>query len=257
MTRRINEQVKTLGSIIVDFKEKDTLQKTQSAHMQESIRQQGVMMEEILERLRSMEPPTQPLPEQTSQPYQLYFPARGSDPTVSDTDTEDASNTVSSSYTTAPTRPTITFKLPTIQPDSPAGPSFIPRGYKVELDTCASPSSSSSMQTPTSDVDWRVDPPGESSSSYQSTPTHRPLRQAGPFKVDYSRSDPALCDDFEEPRSSDSREILSLPGRNRLNSSPCTSPRLSLRRKSAVTRNNSLPPQTQSMNRRVSRHRRL
>ena len=104
MTKKINEQVKTLGSIIVDFREKDALHRSMSINMSDAMMAQSDMMNEILERVKALEEKISSS-EKSKSRYKLYYPRSDTDtetcPTVSRTE----STSPDISFTTAPTRP--------------------------------------------------------------------------------------------------------------------------------------------------------
>lgn len=83
MTKRINEQVKSLGSIIVDLKEKENLQKLSNNSLEERLKEQTSTMQDILEKLNDLQAAQTPtIASQfktlstAADPlnYQLYFP---------------------------------------------------------------------------------------------------------------------------------------------------------------------------------------
>ena len=68
MTKRINEQVKSLGSIIVDLKEKENFQKELHSSMEQSIQHQSVLLKEILQNMKDLVHD-----KKTKMGYRLYY----------------------------------------------------------------------------------------------------------------------------------------------------------------------------------------
>ena len=104
MTKKINEQVKTLGSIIVDFREKDVLQRTMSMNMANAMDAQSHMITEILERVKELEEKISSTSEDKKSPYKLYYPHSDTDTETGGVFSRTQSTSPDVSYTTAPTR---------------------------------------------------------------------------------------------------------------------------------------------------------
>ena len=116
MTKKINEQVKKLSSIIVDFKERETLHRTFSNNLSETIREQSEKMGEILTRMGKLEESVETIKQNSS--YQIYYPSPRE---------RVLSQGSSMSYTT--TIPPTDHRGSLIS-EAPASPSFMPRAYR-------------------------------------------------------------------------------------------------------------------------------
>ena len=106
MTKKINEQVKTLGSIIVDFKEKDSLHRTISVNIADAMLAQSRTMNEVLERLKVLEDKITKSRQDESR-YKLYYPQSDSDTETGINISRIQSTSPDLSFTTASTRPLI------------------------------------------------------------------------------------------------------------------------------------------------------
>lgn len=104
MTKKINEQVKTLGSIIVDFREKDVLHRTMSMNMADAMEAQSKMMTEILKKMKELEEKMSSTSEEKKSPYKLYYPQSDTDTETGGVFSRTQSTSPDVSYTTAPTR---------------------------------------------------------------------------------------------------------------------------------------------------------